>query len=412
MDDFEEEWVSDGSPSGSPANAIVNRTASGSRHTAHSTPTKLQNSTSSLSQHSVLLEEDYSDDDGAEQEEGGTFHIREDQPLPDVPLGMKPGEIMRKRGATKTFFSPLPLERMFEPPSPPTAAPARAPSPPPKYEYDAGESPESPRSTTPPAPLPKPVFQPIQPSITPRPKPSRLSQSHLPPPPDKENTDEIEHSDIPGLTHFAGRKRSATFQFTFLVPRTPVARNVDPNVSTRISPANPSPNPLAHQTPKTTWRYTNDEDEREEDHGDNEETNEPPGGDPQLKLFRFKYDTYTRDHLGALADSIAIKDGGNESRESGDEEPVWRSTKRIKLSPKDEDVSSRTSSSRDFYQSPWGKVQTRSFFKGSQPIPQITQQYGQPVSPMIVSEEGSTSLDGILFQGSPPKYLQGECLGT
>lgn len=287
--------------------------------------------------------------------QGGTFLIREDQPLPETPLGLKPGQ-KPKKGAIKDFFTPLALERMFDPPSPP---------PPPK----APDLTENLRSTTPPLPPPtKPALRPLTKPTTSR---SKLSQSHVPPSQEAEAAptelsltsssqrgskrgDEIESSDLPGLVGFAGRRPSSTFKFTFHVPQTPAKS--DPNVSHHYSPPNPTPNPRAHQTPETSWI-----------HGREDET--PPketdaAVDPRLKLFHFKYDTFTRDHLGALADSIAEKGSPGDSEENADEEPVWRSTKRIKLSPP-EDVSSRTSSSRDFRNSPWGKVQSRDYFKGS-----------------------------------------------
>ncbi|KAG8971549.1 hypothetical protein FRB90_010450, partial [Tulasnella sp. 427] len=179
-----------------------------------------------------------------------------------------------------------------------------------------------------------------------------------------EPSDEIVASDIPGLVAFDGRKTSSTFQFTFQLPKTP---SHDPNTSRHYSPPDPSPNPLVVKIRDASWGNVNSASH-------NATSGEPqvedkPTSDPPLKLFQFKYDTFTRDHLGALADSIAVRgspdspSAGHDS-EDGDEEPVWRSTKRIKLSPP-EDLSSRTSSSRDFRNSPWGKVQTREHLKAS-----------------------------------------------
>ncbi|KAG9051667.1 hypothetical protein FS837_000055 [Tulasnella sp. UAMH 9824] len=289
--------------------------------------------------------------------QGGTFLIREDQPLPETPLGLKPGQ-RPKKGMLKDFFTPLALERMFDPPSPPATP-------------DLQDGPE--RSTTPPLP-PVPstglrvVSQPTR-SLP----PSRLSQSFIPPSESDtsnvdgsavEGSDEIVASDIPGLVAFDGRKASSTFQFTFQVPKTPSHDNA--NASLHYSPPNPSPNPQAAKTREASWGTTRSASHNATDGEPQPEDGRPPS-DPPLKLFQFKYDTFTRDHLGALADSIAIRGSPSASHDSedGDEEPVWRSTKRIKLSPP-EDLSSRTSSSRDFRNSPWGKVQTREYFKGSQ----------------------------------------------
>ena len=78
-------------------------------------------------------------------ESGGTFIVREE--MPPVPLLPKtPGR--NKKPAVKDFFSPLALEKMFEPPSPPSQA----------------------------APLPSGSRSTAAPTV-----PSRLSQVHVPP---------------------------------------------------------------------------------------------------------------------------------------------------------------------------------------------------------------------------------------
>ncbi|KAG8981599.1 hypothetical protein FRB93_008526 [Tulasnella sp. JGI-2019a] len=420
----EEEWVSDGPSLSSPLPAIAtgimipNQAGSGSINFA--TPIKQTISSS----HSMLLNDEGNGNEGPQESPtaGGTFLIREDQPLPDTPLGLGPGQLQLKRGGSKTIFSPLPLERLFDPPSPPTA-PTMA---------------TSPRSTTPPLPPPKPVFA-VLTATTPKPEPrrSKLSQSYLPPPSSPETvkdhgksgaTDEIEATDLPGLVRFDGRKPSSTFQFTFSVPRTPMPRiNSDPSRQ-RISPANPSPNPRANSTPHTPWRYHNSQDSIFSDEEEEQQEEEPSieeadkdgaqednsTADPRLKLFRLQYDTYTRDHLGALADSIAVKDTSlRPESHSGDEEPVWRSTKRIKLSPKEDfsqsEQSFRTSSSRDFHQSPWGKVQTRSFFKGTINLtvpPAILKGDGRLVSQRLDSQETSMTFEEVSHADpSPPKSI-------
>jgi hypothetical protein len=59
----------------------------------------------------------------------------------------------------------------------------------------------------------------------------------------------------------------------------------------------------------------------------------------KLRMFQFQYDTYTRDHLSALIDSIAINSSSNTTPNQcseGDHEPeenfAFRPTKRLKLS--------------------------------------------------------------------------------
>ncbi|KAF8895303.1 hypothetical protein BD779DRAFT_1797151 [Infundibulicybe gibba] len=163
----------------------------------------------------------------------GTFIVREDVPrapfLPKTP-GRNPA-----KGLIKDFFSPLPLERMFEPPSPPA---------PPSH----------------PNPL---TFK--------NPGPSRLSQTHQ---------DEIIGTDVPNTTSFDDRKPSMACQFTFTVPR---ENSLNPNNAMGSLPqAQSTPNPPL--APNVTAPLT----------------------DPRLRLFQFQYDTYTREHLSAMVDSIAI----------------------------------------------------------------------------------------------------------
>lgn len=159
----------------------------------------------------------------------GTFLVRED--LPGVPLLPKtPGR--NKKGLVKDFFSPLPLERMFEPPSPP--------------------------------PTTTPALQ--QFSVA-----SRLSQS-------RRREDEIIETDVPDMGSFHGRKASLACKFTFSVPR---ERTLNPHGS-GFPQAQSTPNPpITPNEPAVTT-------------------------DPRLRLFQFQYDTYTRDHLSAMVDSIAI----------------------------------------------------------------------------------------------------------
>ncbi|KAJ3998798.1 hypothetical protein F5050DRAFT_1566398 [Lentinula boryana] len=199
----------------------------------------------------------------------GTFLVH--RSIPNVPLLPKtPGQ--NKKANIKDFFSPMPLERMFEPPSPPA------------------------------------------------PRLSSFQQSSRPT--ENRQTDEIMETDIPNMVSFDGRKPSVDCQFTFSAPRDGFLYH-DNRPQAESTPG--------HPIPRTT--------------------NAPPT-DPPLRLFQFQYDTYTRDHLSAMVDSIAVNpglgSGTTNSPASLDQgfsrvaEAIGthsltsnlRSAKRIKLSPK------------------------------------------------------------------------------
>jgi hypothetical protein len=143
----------------------------------------------------------------------------------------------------KDFFTPLPLERMFEPPSPP---------------------PSSERQTQPsnPSPLSRSINNPNTPSSG-------------------EMEDEIIETDMPNMNSFHGRKASMACQFTFSVPREASSPSNALGVGS-LPQAQSTPNPPF--LPRAA----------------------APPTDPRLRLFQFQYDTYTREHLSALVDSIAI----------------------------------------------------------------------------------------------------------
>ncbi|KIK69884.1 hypothetical protein GYMLUDRAFT_212772 [Collybiopsis luxurians FD-317 M1] len=192
----------------------------------------------------------------------GTFLVH--QSVPNLPLLPKtPG---RNKTQMKNFFSPMPLERLFEPPSPPHS-------------------------------------QPI---------PLTASSS----------SDEIIETDVPNMISFDGRKPSLDCQFTFSAPRDDIL-----TLGNR---------PQAESTPGNAVQRTPN----------------APSTDPPLRLFQFQYDTYTRDHLSAMVDSIAVNpalsSGATNSPASLENglsrvseatgsllhSSDLRSAKRIKLSPK------------------------------------------------------------------------------
>ncbi|KAJ4496350.1 hypothetical protein C8J55DRAFT_496607 [Lentinula edodes] len=156
------------------------------------------------------------------------------------------------------------------------------------------------------------------------PSPPQPSSPQRPPrSPGEDKADEIMETDIPNMVSFDGKKPSVGCQFTFSAPRD-VFLNLDNRPQAESTPGNP--------TVRTT--------------------NAPPFTDPPLRLFQFQYDTYTRDHLSAMVDSIAINpalgSGATNSPASLDQglsrvseatgtsslNSHLRSAKRVKLSPK------------------------------------------------------------------------------
>ena len=199
----------------------------------------------------------------------GTFVVH--QSVNHAPLVHQTpgGGLGVKKTNMKNIFSPMPLERMFDPPSP--------------------------------VDLPKPSVPIILES----------------PPPEASTTipDEIVETDLPQTKSLSSRK------FTFSAPRPDF---LDPGMN---SPAYP----MAESTPTPA-------------------SNAPHGNsEPPLRLFQFQYDTYTREHLSAMVDSIAVNTpsgstpspvtfthGLSKVSENTPEQSMLtdlRSAKRVKLSP-------------------------------------------------------------------------------
>ena len=201
----------------------------------------------------------------------GTFLIRQ-----DVLSQKTPG---RGKGIIKDFFSPIPLERLFDPPSP-----ARDSYPPTDDRLSHY----------------------VPPSTVPATSSRITSQSGL------------VNSNPPEDAAFDGRRSNLHCQFTFAVPDSgPSPRVISPGfIRTKSTPG--------------------------------AATSVIPSVDPPLRLFQFQYDTFTRDHLSAMVDSIAINsppgtNAGNTSSPFGlptvseASAPFnsieLRSAKRVKLSP-------------------------------------------------------------------------------
>jgi len=174
---------------------------------------------------------------------GGTFLVRQDVPAAPL-LPQTPGR-NNKKGAIKDFFSPLALERMFEPPSPPS-----------------------------PSQVPMQKLIPNQPAV-----PSRLAREYIPDNSVQSDDTQASRTNMPTMAPFADNNH----QFTFTVPRKTSSTQSPQAQSTPIPP----PRVPGAGVPMT---------------------------DPRLKLFQFQYDTFTRDHLSAIVDSIAVNppSGGTE----------------------------------------------------------------------------------------------------
>lgn len=173
-----------------------------------------------------------------DQGPGGTFLIRRDV-LP-VPPQRTPGQ---SKGLIRDFFSPIPLERMFDPPSPRLSAP-------PALNTSARKDPSY---SSPSSPLP------VSSLI------SRISDQNGP-----------VNRDLSGVSTGDAWRPNMRCQFTFTVPNPALSQDV--------------PSPSHTQARADTSAAAS----------------AAPLTDPRLRLFQFQYDTFTRDHLSAMVDSIAI----------------------------------------------------------------------------------------------------------
>lgn len=225
----------------------------------------------------------------------GTFLIREDMPVAAL-LPKTPGRQIKKSGM-KDIFSPLALEKMFEPPSPPPQKPLAL-------------------------------------ALTAAPAvPSRLSQAFTP-------NDSRSDSDTSARGNTADRcSLKPTSSTDLLVPPSSALGTQRPTLEGPFTFSIPrhSPRfPQAESTPGHIYSAAN-----------------PPMTDPRLRLFQLQYDTFTRDHLSAMVDSIAVNTPSGGSAEGNgsspsplqrvlfrpeqtpvsDDSPI-RSVKRIKLSPR------------------------------------------------------------------------------
>jgi protein NUD1 len=222
----------------------------------------------------------------------GTFLIRQDT-LSALPQRLT----AQKKGLIKDFFSPIALERMFDPPSPGT-------------------------------------------SVFPSSNPSARNDQSRP----------LQSSTIraPSTSPIGGQEGLAN--------RRPTSTSLRPDMSCPFTFSVPHPVPLTHIASSSPTQDQN---------ATGATTAVAPLTDPPLRLFQFQYDTFTRDHLSAMVDSIAVNSpsGSNTGNflastsspfglppvpeaSAHSSSTELRSAKRVKLSPPSDphSLKSRTSS--------------------------------------------------------------------
>lgn len=209
----------------------------------------------------------------------GAFIIRSDQPA------LQFDNVKRQNQGVKDFFSPLALEKLFEPPTSPSS-----------NSTSTSPSPALSRFIRPtaavfaPSKLAQPlVLDPTLTEIAEDEEPTNTTHFTAP-----HEEDTILDTDIPNLGGINGMVMPPDYQFTFSPPTVAAT-------STPVSDGAQTIPPNALKEALT---------------------------DPRLKLFQLNYDTYTREHLSAIVDSIPM----TPSR-SGSVDVEPRNPKRIRLSP-------------------------------------------------------------------------------
>lgn len=214
----------------------------------------------------------------------GTFLIREDQLA--APIMPNQLQKVKSKSLLKDFFSPLALETMFEPPSPqndPTPVSSQPVNSANNAEEVQGQEAEVEISVD------EGLGEGDMEEET-RPIPNvETKGNEIEEHEELEGEDVILASDIPNLMSFDGRKPSASYKFTFSA--------APPRVPTAVLQRTPHSSPLPDKnTPLSKLQ--------------------PPPTDPRLRLFQFHYDTFTRDHLSAMVDSIAVHTPSSDSNKS------------------------------------------------------------------------------------------------
>ncbi|GJJ15557.1 hypothetical protein Clacol_009835 [Clathrus columnatus] len=286
------------------------------------------------SSQSVQSPEQGWNDDSQSPPKRGTFQIREDRPV--APIGPLEGK-SKNRNAFKDFFTPLALETMFNPPSPQQM----------QVETNQDTVLKSSHSVT------STAYEGEEDMEF-----TGSRSNHSLRKDGEELEDVILASDIPNLVAFDGRKPSTSYQFTFSAEQ---PRSVERNPSF----------PASVPTVPTT--------------------------DPRLRLFQFQYDTFTREHLSAVVDSIAVQiaDSSKSSspqgppkdhlcQESLEEYSYLRAPKRLKLTPPED------SSINQPFKQPHSR---RDYIGESRSLMQKIKETRSPSMMAIFSEQGGLSLN-------------------
>lgn len=290
--------------------------------------------------------------------------------------------LIRNQAKGKDIFGALPLERMFVPPSPPvlpssTSAP-RPPSPPKETQTSSVPAPSPPASatsalspvslssTTGETPVPRRVshqYAPLQPSrLSKSITPSNVSSSFSSAPPEAVHPRDAQLDDSLLQDDTAPQVEQTTEIYALAQSTTP---DTSPNRADQGVDVPQGEFSFVYERPSQAQANATlegdslDGDEVEELDG-RQPTFDPSeishstvhGGriqQPGLRLFRSTYDTYTREHLSALVDSIAIEQSPSQGSSGGSREETpgtaehdsaegsgsadARSSKRLRLSP-------------------------------------------------------------------------------
>ena len=336
---------------------------------------------------------------GAVGEVAGTFLVKE---------GVEDdrGKALAKKG--RDMFGPTALEKMFQPPSPPD---------PPERPKASSNFPENTRRAS----------NPYAPA-----NPSRLSKSMTP-----STASSITMSELPTKLDISLAREDAVIQsrtsslpqqdFSFIYP----APEAQSSTATAYeAPLGTAPYPSDDQ-PVTINNISHSTLREQPGHARNRKSSSKAGStNPGLRLFRSTYDTYTREHLSALVDSIAIEPSpsptsipntrdlrewspsasisGSGESESSD----MRSSKRMRMSPSSPEQEDR--GVRD-----WGaqgraileRIRARKVESATSASVSRSDELEEGKSPVLLHMRLSTIEDGPTIEYPaplPPPPLQGE----
>ena len=219
--------------------------------------------------------------------------------------------LLRNQAKSKDIFGALPLERMFRPPSPPPAPVVAQPEPIALVSPPAAEG-DNRRTSHQYAPA----------------NPSRLCKSITPSNCSSSFTDPSQALGLASLPDQSLVEEDSVLQdetaaqAEYTAEMHPLARSTTPQHSPSRQDGSPT-------VPRSEFSFTYDPpsqmgngqpafDPREISHSTVHGGHRPERSGQDLRLFRSTYDTYTRDHLSALVDSIAIEQSASQSPSRGD----------------------------------------------------------------------------------------------